>query len=692
MTTAQTRSEGEDRTTSVVSTSSHTHVDFHDGQSQPLNSKTAVSHTAEAKEEPHQADVLPDAVAAPAPLHIPVTAHVGQANTNRQSGAADRPPPPKCLQSCIESIETCTQNVVRFNERMELNRAQAEASRQENGDPLVARKAIIPSVFVILSWVFLAYVWRLCSRLIQQNAQGMALGTRQEGIGLLVGFVILWLMAVWSYVVVISKGPGLVKDYVSESGPPAATAAQEEPWNGAQRSPQQPLQNVTQPMPIPGQSHQNSDESAMHRENASAPAASTSLPYPSFNADLERFGGNRASSDSMRVLPGSVEPKHISQPAELSQSQYGSRDAIAQQTETADTSVAYVERQLDAQVPPVTANAEPSDAAADPQLPGVVGPLAAAAVAEGQGMQEGAQDLEAATSGTSPAAHGNATASGWAPPQRRPTNDPPPLSASALYCHRCRLVKPPRAHHCRRCGVCVLKMDHHCPWVGGCVGAHNQRFFYIFVFWVTLLELYTLITTAIFFHRGVKSLGSSQWKVDGVLISLFPICAIFLIFTGALLGTHTWLMGHNMTTIEHVGISKTQGRERMLVERWFAMQKQTGLKGVKARRNMVREWDAEWGGLTNEGNRWWLGGEYELHLQQQADGAQEKSEHTASHPAKPGKGSFRTNVEQALGSSAVLWFVPLGTHPNEGLHFPMNPRFGEGGVQRKRQDWPPALR
>ncbi len=115
-------------------------------------------------------------------------------------------------------------------------------------------------------------------------------------------------------------------------------------------------------------------------------------------------------------------------------------------------------------------------------------------------------------------------------------------------------------------------MDHHCPWVGGCVGAHNQRFFYIFVLWVTLLELYTLIATSIFFHRGVQSLDRSggAWRVDGFLISLFPICVIFLIFTGALLGTHTWLMSRNLTTIEHVGVNRMQGRERVLVDRWFA--------------------------------------------------------------------------------------------------------------------------
>ena len=32
-------------------------------------------------------------------------------------------------------------------------------------------------------------------------------------------------------------------------------------------------------------------------------------------------------------------------------------------------------------------------------------------------------------------------------------------------CRKCKVFKPPRAHHCSICQRCVLKMDHHCPWV-----------------------------------------------------------------------------------------------------------------------------------------------------------------------------------------------------------------------------------
>lgn len=237
-------------------------------------------------------------------------------------------------------------------------------------------------------------------------------------------------------------------------------------------------------------------------------------------------------------------------------------------------------------------------------------------------------------------------------------------------------------------------MDHHCPWVGGCVGAHNQRFFFIFVFWVTFLELYTLISTAVFFSRGIQSLNTAgEWKVDRFLISLFPICAIFLIFTGALLGTHVFLMVHNMTTVEHVGISRVQGRERVLVDRWFGMQKgkQGALGGLKQKRKMIRDWDEEWGKLTKEGNRWWLANSDEVHYGAEGERDKEAGKDKQAVGGKR-KGAARTNVEQTLGEKVWMWVLPIGKHPNEGLQFPINPRFGEEGVQRRRDEWPAELR
>lgn len=558
-----------------------------------------------------------------------------------------RQPPPECLQNCLASTEACNQSIVRFNERMESNRKGFQTRATEEPDSVMARRSIVPLVFTILFWVFIVYVWRLCSRLIEQNPQGTVLGTRGEGIGILVPFVFLWLMSMWSYVRVLFAGPGLVRDYVPESDPPLVNMP---PYANQEGQPMHTYQQNTLPIPIP----------APTQGESAGISASGSAPYPAYNADLERFGGNHASSDSMRVLPGSVEPPAVALHSEEQPS--------AAPATSAPGDVADVE---------------------DPSLGGVIGAMGAAGVAAAEGAREGeAYPMPTQQQGPPPAPIQPGM---WAAPQRRPENDPPPLSAAALYCHRCRRVKPPRAHHCRRCGTCVLKMDHHCPWVGGCVGSQNQRFFFIFVLWVTLLELYTLVTTAVFFHRGVNALGTagSAWKVDGFLISLFPITAMFGIFTTALLLTHVFLMAHNMTTIEHMGISRVASRERVLVDRWFGMQAnqpKSSIPGaaIKAKRGMVRDFDREWGRLTKEANMWWLGG---AHKVAKPDAPQEKP----AHPLHASKSAWRTNVEQALGTNVLLWVLPLGTAPNTGLDFPVNPRFGPQGVWQKRADWPAEL-
>ncbi|SYW78624.1 related to Zinc finger DHHC domain containing protein 2 [Ustilago bromivora] len=577
MTTAPTQSDVDDRTASALSISSHTHVDNSNDAGHPSSPRTKMTAWSGKHSDPPVATPQPAPPLAPT---IPDTT----ASTGRPATRADRPPPPKCMQSCIASIENCTANVVRFNERMEQNRVQAEAQRRESGDPWVARKAIIPMVFVILSWVFLVYVWRLCSRLIQQNPQGRLLGRREEGVGLLVGFVVLWLMTIWSYVTVISKGPGLVKDCVAETDPPLAPEMQYGQWDGAH--PQQYQQGATAPMPIPAMRASGSG-------SVSAASPSASLPYPSFSADLERFGGNRASSDSMRVLPGSVEPKHNSISAadrDFSRNTIDEED-VAPAT-VADTSATDIQALLS---PPLD-DAEAVAAEEDPQLPGLIGPLPAAAVSTRQAAQQ------TSTQPTAPAPVGP---NGWVPLKRRPANDSLPLSASALYCHRCRRVKPPRA----------------------------------------------------------------------------------------LLGTHVFLMVHNMTTVEHVGISRVQGRERVLVDRWFGMQKgkQGALGGLKQKRKMIRDWDEEWGKLTKEGNRWWLANSDEVHYGAEGERDKEAGKDKQAVGGKR-KGAARTNVEQTLGEKVWMWVLPIGKHPNEGLQFPMNPRFGEEGVQRRRDEWPAELR
>ncbi|KAH9814410.1 DHHC palmitoyltransferase-domain-containing protein [Melampsora americana] len=87
------------------------------------------------------------------------------------------------------------------------------------------------------------------------------------------------------------------------------------------------------------------------------------------------------------------------------------------------------------------------------------------------------------------------------------SSPPPPSSSSSSStlttptrrCTKCLIIhpelsipplKPPRAHHCRICGVCWLKYDHHCPWINQCVGLHNERYFFLFLVYMTISNIW----------------------------------------------------------------------------------------------------------------------------------------------------------------------------------------------------------
>ncbi|CAO1632148.1 unnamed protein product [Sympodiomycopsis kandeliae] len=45
--------------------------------------------------------------------------------------------------------------------------------------------------------------------------------------------------------------------------------------------------------------------------------------------------------------------------------------------------------------------------------------------------------------------------------------------------------KPERTHHCSICKTCIVKYDHHCPWLNQCVGLYNERYFMMFLFYLS---------------------------------------------------------------------------------------------------------------------------------------------------------------------------------------------------------------
>lgn len=59
------------------------------------------------------------------------------------------------------------------------------------------------------------------------------------------------------------------------------------------------------------------------------------------------------------------------------------------------------------------------------------------------------------------------------------------------WCYHCRVFRPPRAVHCPDCNVCVMRFDHHCPWISQCVGQRNYKYFFAYLWSLTLLCCYT---------------------------------------------------------------------------------------------------------------------------------------------------------------------------------------------------------
>jgi len=242
--------------------------------------------------------------------------------------------------------------------------------------------------------------------------------------------------------------------------------------------------------------------------------------------------------------------------------------------------------------------------------------------------------------------------------QKRPIhiNHVPPqtpvLAEEFRYCLRDRLLKPMRTHHCRICATCVLQYDHHCPWLGQCVGAFNRKFFLNFVFWSTWFTAWVFAT--LLSQLIIDSNGETN-EIDGQEIGVIALAGLFTAFTAGLAISHTRLLCLNATTVEGLGWARTREKDKANLALLFRFWQ------CRKRYEQRKRWDKEWGRIEREGNLWWLE-------------------------------NARTNWEQVMGHSVWEWFLPIGRSPNDGMHYPVNPRHDPDGRWRPRSQWPEELR
>ncbi|WVQ91896.1 hypothetical protein IAS59_005701 [Cryptococcus gattii] len=143
-------------------------------------------------------------------------------------------------------------------------------------------------------------------------------------------------------------------------------------------------------------------------------------------------------------------------------------------------------------------------------------------------------------------------------------------------------------------------------------------------------------------------------SMDGQMIALIVVAAIFGLFAVTMLLTHVQLILSGRTTVESFAARDQREREDALLQTeygyfWHNMEK----------RKVRKKWKEEWGGSPVDG-RWRYG-------------------------------TRMDRWKEEMGISPLGWILPIGNPQGDGLYFKSNPKFGPHGEWLKKRDWPTEL-
>jgi len=177
------------------------------------------------------------------------------------------------------------------------------------------------------------------------------------------------------------------------------------------------------------------------------------------------------------------------------------------------------------------------------------------------------------------------------------------------YCTKCKRFKPPRTHHCAVCKRCTLKFDHHCEFIDNCVGFYTYKYFVGFLLYSTS----TLLILAIL-HAGriiQMIMVTNEGEAEEMDVSSLQVTALAMNVLLIALGMVLELM----IMIPHIYL-------------------------LRQNITSVEIWECHWA-KQDFGLRF----------------------------VNPYDKGWRANLQEVLGSSFWLWFLPL-PQEGDGLHYP----------------------